>query len=108
MNDKLLSGTVDMLVLSTVEHEASYGYAITRDVLKKSGDRIALTKGALYLSLHRLERQGALTSKWETLPSGRRRKYYHLTAEGTKVLTRKRARWQEFSGAMDKLLEDAR
>jgi DNA-binding PadR family transcriptional regulator len=104
MNEKLLSGTVDMLVLHAVEHNPSYGYAITRDVLRWSGEQIALTKGALYLSLHRLERQGALTSEWRTLESGRRRKYYHLTPEGVTVLARKRKRWEAFSGAMDTLI----
>jgi DNA-binding PadR family transcriptional regulator len=108
MNEKLLSGTVDMLVLQSVAAEPSYGYAITRDVLHMSGDRISLTKGALYLALHRLERQGALVSEWQVLPSGRRRKYYRLTGEGQTLLERKRKHWYSFSGALDKLLGSAR
>lgn len=97
-----------MLVLRAVEHAPSYGYAITRDVLHWSGDRIALTKGALYIALHRLERQGALTSAWQTLPSGRRRKYYQLTATGELLLARKQREWETFSGAMDKLIGESR
>lgn len=108
INEKLLAGTVDMLVLTSVQHAPSYGYAITRDVLQWSDNRIALTKGALYICLHRLERQGALTAKWVTLPSGRKRKYYYLTSAGEALLIRKRQRWDKFSSAMDKLVGSTR
>ena len=97
MDPKLLSGTVDMLILQVTLPEPTYGYRITQDVLKRSEGHFQLKEGSLYPALHRLEREGLLQSNWDTAESGRRRKYYRITAKGKKALEKRRAEWQDFS-----------
>ncbi len=104
MDPKLLSGTVDMLILQVVLPEATYGYHITQEVLKRSQGYFQLKEGSLYPALHRLERELFLESYWEQADSGRRRKYYKITASGKKTLEEKRAEWTEFSTGVNGIL----
>ena len=85
MDQRLLNGTVEMLMLETISHGPSYGYEIVQTVLSRSGGRFELKEGSLYPVLHRLERQKLLESSWSEF-EGRRRKYYQLTAAGRRLL----------------------
>ncbi len=104
MDPKLLSGTVDMLILQVVVPESTYGYRITQEVLERSQGYFQLTEGSLYPALHRLEREGFLKSNWVNADSGRRRKYYRITASGKRALEKKRNEWQEFSVGVNGIL----
>ena len=104
MDPKLLSGTVDMLILQVVVTEATYGYRITQEVLERSQGYFQLTEGSLYPALHRLERESLLKSNWVSAESGRRRKYYRITASGKKALERKRVEWEDFSVGVNGIL----
>ncbi len=104
MDPKLLSGTVDMLILQVVLPESTYGYHITQEVLKRSQGYFQLKEGSLYPALHRLEREKFLKSYWEQAESGRRRKYYSITASGKKTLEKKRTEWSEFSVGVNGIL----
>jgi transcriptional regulator len=104
MDPKLLSGTVDMLILQVVLPGATYGYEITQEVLKQSQGYFQMKEGSLYPALHRLERDRLLKSHWKNAESGRRRKYYKITASGKKSLKAKRAEWQEFSSGVEGIL----
>ena len=103
MDQKLLTGTVEMLMLDVLSHGPSYGYAIVQTVLSRSGGRFELKEGSLYPALHRLERQKLLEAYWQEF-DGRRRKYYRLTPAGRKLLGTKRAEWQTFAAGVNGVL----
>ena len=82
----LLPGTLDMLVLHTLTLGALHGYAIAQHIEKLSDRVLQVEQGSLYPALERLQRQGWLTSKWGQTPTGRRARYYTITASGRKQL----------------------
>jgi transcriptional regulator len=83
---ELLPGTLDMLVLHTLTLGSLHGYAIAQHIAKLSDDVLQIEQGSLYPALERLQRQGWVTSKWGQSPTGRRARYYTLTASGRKQL----------------------
>jgi transcriptional regulator len=103
MDSRLLSGTVEMLILEVLSETSLYGYRIVRSVLERSNGTFELKEGSLYPALHRLERQKLLTSFWEEA-DGRRRKYYKLTPAGKKMLAKKRKEWKQFSDGVNGVL----
>ena len=82
----LLPGTLDMLVLQTLSAGALHGYAIAQHIERTSGDLLRVEQGSLYPALERLQRAGWVTSKWGTSTTGRRVRYYTITASGRKQL----------------------
>jgi len=90
----LVAASATPLVLAILEEGDSYGYAIIKRVTELSGGRIEWTDGMLYPVLHRLERQGFVTTKWGASESGRRRKYYRLTRQGRTQLAAQRKQWR--------------
>ena len=82
------------IVLAILAEGDSYGYAIIQRVRELSGGRIEWTDGMLYPVLHRLERLGHIEARWEVADSGRKRKYYQLTAGGRAQLAAEREQWQ--------------
>lgn len=104
MDPKLLSGTVEMLILQVVQPDPVYGYRIVQEVLARSGGVFELKEGSLYPALHRLERNGFLSSYWVETEDGRRRKYYRITLEGKAALAAKRDEWRQFSMGVDGVL----
>ena len=82
----LLPGTLDMLVLQTLSIGALHGYAIGQHIARLSGDVLRIEQGSLYPALDRLLRSGLIRSKWGTSPTGRRARYYSITASGRKQL----------------------
>ena len=103
MDSRLLTGTVEMLILEVISAADLYGYRIVRSVLERSQGTFELKEGSLYPALHRLERQKLLKSYWEQA-EGRRRKYYRLTAAGKKALAAKRDEWKQFSQGVNGVL----
>lgn len=103
MDSKLLTGTVEMLILQVIAQGPSYGYEISQHVADRSRGYFEMKEGSLYPALHRLERQKLLTSAWEEA-DGRRRKYYRLTAPGRRALEKRRAAWTQFSNAVEGVL----
>lgn len=82
----LVPGTLDMLVLHTLTLGALHGYAIAQHIEKLSDRVLQVEQGSLYPALERLQRQGWLTSKWGQTPTGRRARYYTITASGRRQL----------------------
>lgn len=82
----LLPGTLDMLVLKTLSLGALHGYAIAQHIERVSNEVLRVEQGSLYPALERLQRDGLVTSKWGTSPTGRRARYYTITASGRKRL----------------------
>jgi PadR family transcriptional regulator, regulatory protein PadR len=94
INKDLVAASSTPLVLAILAEEDSYGYAILQRVRELSGGQMAWTDGMLYPVLHRLERLGHIEARWEVAESGRRRKYYRITAEGRTQLAEERRQWQ--------------
>ena len=103
MDSKLLSGTVEMMILEVISTGPTYGYEIAQNVISRSNGCFELKEGSMYPALHRLERRKLLVSQWGDA-DGRRRKYYRLTASGRKELVRKRQQWIEFARGVDVVL----
>jgi transcriptional regulator len=83
---ELVPGTLDMLVLYTLTLGALHGYAIAQHIEKLSDSVLQVEQGSLYPALERLQRRGWLTSNWGQTPTGRRARYYTITASGRKQL----------------------
>ena len=100
----LFTGTLDILVLRTLQAGPLHGYAIGRAIRDGSAGVLAVEEGALYPALHRLEGRSLLDSEWGKTDTGRRAKFYRLTSEGAAYLEAQTARWAEFSGAVAAIL----
>jgi PadR family transcriptional regulator PadR len=97
---ELLKGAADTLVLSAFAESDKYGYQVVKELERRSEGYFCLKEGTLYPILHRLEKQGLLSARWETMPNGSERRYYSLTAKGRHVLSDKLDEWQTFSAAV--------
>ena len=87
-------------MLGILSEGDSYGYAIIKRVSELSGGALQWTDGMLYPVLHRLERLGYIKGRWGTSESGRKRKYYALTAQGRAQLEEQREQWQAVDAAL--------
>ena len=83
---ELLKGTLDMLILNTLTAQPLHGYAIAQQIEALSDERLRVEQGSLYPALVRLQKRGWVTSKWAESPTGRRARYYTLTAAGRRQL----------------------
>jgi PadR family transcriptional regulator PadR len=83
---ELLPGTLDMLILNTLNVGSLHGYAIAQHIAKLSESVLQVEQGTLYPALERLQRKGWVTSKWGESPTGRKARYYAITASGKKQL----------------------
>ena len=99
----LMAASSTPIVLAILAEADSYGYAILQRVRELSGGRIEWTDGMLYPVLHRLERLGHIEARWEVAESGRRRKYYRLTADGRRQLAEERRQWQAVDATLHNL-----
>jgi PadR family transcriptional regulator PadR len=100
INKDLMAASSTPIVLAILAKGDSYGYAILQRVRELSGGRLEWTDGMLYPVLHRLERLGYVETRWETAESGRRRRYYHITAHGRAQLAEERRQWQVVDAAV--------
>src|SRR5580704_5096959 len=89
----LLQGTLDMLILRTLQWGPQHGYAIGQTIRAQSSDVLHVEAGSLYPALQRLAKRGWVTSKWDQSETNQRAKYYRLTREGRKQLVREQSRW---------------
>jgi PadR family transcriptional regulator PadR len=104
---ELLQGTLDMLILKTLNRGSMHGYAIAEFIQQTSEDALRVEEGALYPALHRLELRGWLASEWGLSENNRRAKYYRLTAAGRKQLAEETAHWSRMTAAIGRILETA-
>ena len=102
---ELLQGTLDMLILRTLQWGSQHGYGIGNAIRANSGELLRIETGSLYPALHRLEKQGWVKSEWKASDSGQRAKYYQLTAAGKKQLASERSRWEQMVGAIAGVLD---
>jgi transcriptional regulator len=83
----LLPGTLDLLILKTLSVQSLHGYGIAQHVQRLSADVLQVEEGSLYPALQRLQLKGCIKSKWRQSPTGRKARYYELTAAGKRQLT---------------------
>jgi PadR family transcriptional regulator, regulatory protein PadR len=96
----LVQGTLDLLVLKVIALEPMHGWAIAQRIRQISGDVLQVGQGALYPSLHKLEQNGWISSKWAISENNRRAKYYTLTRSGRKAMDQEAAQWARLSTAI--------
>jgi transcriptional regulator len=97
---ELLQGTLDMLILQTLQWGPQHGYGISQALRIRSGEVLQVETGSLYPALHRLERQHWVRSEWKLTESNQRAKYYRITAAGKKQLASDHNRWQQMVDAI--------
>jgi transcriptional regulator len=107
MEGEMLKGHLDMIVLAALAPGPAHGYAVIEEIKSRSGQAFDLPEGTVYPALHRLEQAGLLSSRWMTAQSGRRRRVYALTRQGSRALAERRAIWRQFSDAVGGLLKGA-
>ena len=90
---ELLQGTLDMLILRTLQWGPQHGHGIGQAIRASSGEVLQVETGSLYPALHRLERQGWLASEWGLSENKQRAKYHRLTAAGKKQLSAEQSKW---------------
>jgi PadR family transcriptional regulator PadR len=100
----LLQGTLDVLILKTLNWGPRHGYAVARWLHDTSEELLRVEEGALYPALHRLEKRGWIESEWGLSENNRRAKYYQLTSQGRQQLRAKAKTWTQYAAAVTKVL----
>ena len=103
----LLHGTLDMLILQTLQWGPQHGYAIGQTIRAQSADVLQVEAGSLYPALQRLAKKGWVTAKWGQTDANQRAKFYRLTTEGKKQLVREESRWTELVNAISRVMKPA-
>ncbi len=103
----LFTGTLELLILRTVQTEAMHGFGVGRVLRENSSGVLDVAEGVLYPALHRMEERGLLAATWGRSESGRRAKFYALTAQGRRRLEDAEAEWRRFTGAVETVLRPA-
>jgi transcriptional regulator len=104
---ELLQGTLDMLILQTLQWGPQHGYGISQSIRGRSGEVLQVETGSLYPALHRLEKQGWVTSQWKQTESNQRAKFYRLTPAGKKQLLSEQTRWAQIVAAVAGIMKPA-
>src|SRR3954447_5695673 len=103
----LLPGTLDLMILRTLQTEPRHGWAISERIQQISQDVLQVNQGSLYPALHRLEHQGWIEAEWRVSELGRRAKYYHLTSSGRRQLTVEAREWDRMADAIGRVMKFA-
>jgi len=101
----LLQGTLDLLILQSLQLEPLHGWGISKRIRQLSREILHVNQGSLYPALYRLEDQKLIAATWGVSPEGRKAKFYRLTAAGRKRLNAERATWALFAGAVGHVLD---
>lgn len=102
---ELLKGTLDMLILKAVARGPNHGYGIARWLEDRSDDLLQIEEGSLYPALYRMEGRGWIESEWGKSETGRRAKYYRLTARGREQLVSETKGWERLVRAVTLVLQ---
>jgi len=104
---ELLQGTLDMLILRTLQWGPRHGHGIGQAIRAQSDDLLRVETGSLYPALHRLEKRRWLRAEWGVSEAKQRAKYYRLTAAGKAQLLREQDRWSALVGAIGRVMNPA-
>ena len=100
----LLQGTLDMMVMRTLKAGPANGYEIAKAIERMSEDVLEVDHGSLYPALHRLEKSGIVSGKWEISSTNRRARFYRLTAAGRKRLAQEHLDWERMAAAIARVM----
>lgn len=103
----LLQGTLDMLILKTLQWGEQHGYGISQAIRATSGEVLQVETGSLYPALHRLEDRSWISSFWGTSENNRKARYYRLTPAGRRQLAEQTSRWDQLVHAINRVLRPA-
>jgi len=101
----LLPGTLDMLILRTLQTDTLHGWAVSERIQQISEDVLQINQGSLYPALHRLEHRGWIDAEWAVSELGRRAKYYRLNAAGRRQLAVEASEWERMSAAIGRVMK---
>ena len=101
----LLPGTLDLLILRTLQAQPLHGWAISERIQQISQDVLQVNQGSLYPALHRLEHQGWIEAEWSISELGRRAKYYRLTTSGRRQLAVETSEWERMAAAIERVIK---
>jgi transcriptional regulator len=101
----ILQGTLDLLILRTLQGDPMHGWAISERIQQVSQDVLQVNQGSLYPALHRLEHRGWISAEWGVSELGRRAKYYRLTAAGRRQLAVEASEWERMTTAIDRVMK---
>jgi len=104
---ELLQGTLDMLILQTLQWGSQHGHGIGQAIRQSSEDLLQIERGSLYPALHRLEARRLISSEWKSSDLNRRAKYYRLTAAGRKQLMTEQSKWKLLVKAITRVMRPA-
>ncbi len=103
LDRELKKGSAELLILSLVEDRPRHGYDIGQLIEVRSRGAVRFNVASLYPLLYRLEKRGWIRGRWVEKPGQRRRRYYHITAEGERQLHAQRRAWADFVRAIGQL-----
>ena len=103
----LLQGTLDLLILKSLQNEPMHGFGISIRIGQMSKDMLTVEQGSLYPALYRLEEQGWIKAEWGVSDNNRKAKFYSLTPTGRKQLTAEELSWARLSTAINLVLGSA-
>ena len=103
----ILQGTLDLLILRTLQTGLMHGWAISERIQQISQDVLQVNQGSLYPALHRLEHRGWIEAEWGVSELGRRAKFYRLTAEGRRQLVQEASYWARMTAGIARIMETA-
>jgi transcriptional regulator len=101
---EVIKGTLDLLILRTLQLGPMHGWGITEMIEQRSGDLLSINQGSLYPALYRLVQQRKLRSWWQQTENNRRARYYELTSAGRELLAEERAKWQRLARGVELVL----
>lgn len=102
---ELLKGTLDLLILKTLDLEPRHGLGVSDRIAQITGGTFAVKPGSLFPALHRLEQDGHVAGEWGLTEAGRRAKYYRITPAGARQLTTEKKNWARVVMAIGLILE---
>lgn len=105
LTNQLFRGTLHILILKTLQGGELHGYAIVSRIQKRTGGVFAIEDGALYQALHRMEERGWLESEWGRAETGKRARFYQLTADGKRQLSFETKNWIQYADAVFNVLQ---
>jgi transcriptional regulator len=101
---EFLQGTLEVLILRSLQAGANHAYGIAQFLEQQSGNEFVVDNGSLYPALQRLLQRQWVTAQWKMSPNARRARYYRLTPLGRKQLVEEQSKWQRFVEAMGRVL----
>ena len=104
----LVQGTLDMLILRTLQWGPQHGHGIGVAIRATSDDALQVEHGSLYPALHRLRKEGLIEAEWKMTENKQRARYYRLTAKGKKRLAEEESRWERMVEAIARVMRPAR